>query len=94
VAIYSGSQKDSRTLLGFSPRVHLVLANMFVGAKHDRSQYGIITNNLYAVMLLQASKTRCTLRRYEIVALFYGFFIATHPTSKVVIFWYLIYNYF
>ena len=24
---------------------------MFVGAKHDRSQYGIITNNLYAVML-------------------------------------------
>jgi hypothetical protein len=26
-------------------------ANMFVGAKHDRNQYGIITNNLYAVML-------------------------------------------
>jgi hypothetical protein len=24
---------------------------MFVGAKHDRSQYKIITNNLYAVML-------------------------------------------
>jgi hypothetical protein len=34
---------------------------MFVGAKHDLRQYGIITNNLYAVMLLQASKTRCTL---------------------------------
>jgi hypothetical protein len=33
---------------------------MFVGAKHDLRQYGIITNNLYAVMLLQASKTRCT----------------------------------
>jgi hypothetical protein len=31
--------------------VHLVLANMFVGAKHDRIQYGIITNNLSAVML-------------------------------------------
>jgi hypothetical protein len=26
-------------------------ANMFVGAKHDRSEYKIITNNLYAVML-------------------------------------------
>ena len=26
-------------------------ANMFVGAKHDRSQYEIIANNLYAVML-------------------------------------------
>ena len=26
-------------------RVHLTLANMFVGAKHDRSQYGIVTNN-------------------------------------------------
>jgi hypothetical protein len=35
-------------------------ANISVGAKHDRNQYGIITNNLYAVMLLQASKTRCT----------------------------------
>jgi hypothetical protein len=32
-------------------RVHLTLANMFVGAKHDRIQYGIITNNLYPVML-------------------------------------------
>ena len=41
-------------------RVHFTLANMFVGAKHDRNQYGIITNNLYPVMLLQASKTRCT----------------------------------
>jgi hypothetical protein len=26
-------------------------ANISVGAKHDRSQYEIITNNLYAVML-------------------------------------------
>jgi hypothetical protein len=31
-------------------------ANMFVGAKHDRSQYGIITNNLYAVMLRPLQK--------------------------------------
>jgi hypothetical protein len=30
------------------------------GAKHDRSQYEIITNNLYPVMLLQASKVRYT----------------------------------
>ncbi len=29
---------------------------MFVGAKHDRSQYGIITNNLYAVMLRPLQK--------------------------------------
>jgi hypothetical protein len=36
--------------------VHLVLTNMFVGAKHDRSQYGIITNNLYAVMLRPPQK--------------------------------------
>jgi hypothetical protein len=26
-------------------------ANIFVGAKHDLREYGIITNNLYAVML-------------------------------------------
>jgi hypothetical protein len=38
------------------PRVHLVLANISVGAKHDRSQYGIITNNLYAVMLRPLQK--------------------------------------
>jgi hypothetical protein len=44
-----------------SHRVHLGLKNMCVGAKHDRNQYEIISNNLYAVMLLQASKTRCTL---------------------------------
>jgi hypothetical protein len=31
--------------------VHLTLANISVGAKHDRSQYGMITNNLSAVML-------------------------------------------
>ena len=31
--------------------VHLTFANMFVGTKHDRSQYEIITNNIYAVML-------------------------------------------
>jgi hypothetical protein len=36
------------------------LANISVGAKHDRSEYEIITNNLSAVMLLQASKVRCT----------------------------------
>jgi hypothetical protein len=35
-------------------------ANIFVGAKHDLRQYGMITNNLSAVMLLQASKVRCT----------------------------------
>jgi hypothetical protein len=35
------------------------------GAKHDRSKYEIITHNLYAVMLLQASKTRCTLDNYS-----------------------------
>jgi hypothetical protein len=29
---------------------------MFVGAKHDRIQYGIITNNLYAVMLRPPQK--------------------------------------
>jgi putative transposase len=31
-------------------------ANMFVGAKHDRIQYGIITNNLSAVMLRPPQK--------------------------------------
>ena len=31
-------------------------ANISVGAKHDRSQYGIITNNLYAVMLRPLQK--------------------------------------
>ena len=36
--------------------VHLTLANMFVGAKHDRSQYEIVTNNLYAVMLRPLQK--------------------------------------
>jgi hypothetical protein len=36
--------------------VHLTLANMFVGAKHDRIQYGIITNNLSAVMLRPLQK--------------------------------------
>ncbi|TAF90939.1 MAG: hypothetical protein EAZ49_07425 [Oscillatoriales cyanobacterium] len=30
--------------------------NMFVGAKHDRSEYKIITNNLYAVMLRPLQK--------------------------------------
>ena len=40
----------------FKDWVHLTLANMFVGAKHDRSQYGIITNNLYAVMLRPLQK--------------------------------------
>jgi hypothetical protein len=29
---------------------------MFVGAKHDRSEYGIITNNLSAVMLRPLQK--------------------------------------
>jgi hypothetical protein len=29
---------------------------MFVGAKHDRIQYGIITNNLSAVMLRPPQK--------------------------------------
>jgi hypothetical protein len=29
---------------------------MFVGAKHDRSEYGIITNNLSAVMLRPPQK--------------------------------------
>jgi Uma2 family endonuclease len=37
-------------------RVHLVLTNMFVGAKHDRIQHGIITNNLSAVMLRPPQK--------------------------------------
>jgi hypothetical protein len=32
------------------------LVNMFVGAKHDRIQHGIITNNLYAVMLRPPQK--------------------------------------
>jgi nucleoside permease NupC len=32
-------------------RVHLIFANMSVGAKHDRSKYQITTNNLYTVML-------------------------------------------
>jgi hypothetical protein len=36
--------------------VHLILANMSVGAKHDRSKYEIITNNLYAVMLRPLQK--------------------------------------
>jgi hypothetical protein len=29
---------------------------MFVGAKHDRSEYGMITNNLYAVLLRPPQK--------------------------------------
>ncbi|TAG89868.1 MAG: hypothetical protein EAZ19_23425 [Oscillatoriales cyanobacterium] len=29
---------------------------LFVGAKHDRSEYKIITNNLYAVMLRPLQK--------------------------------------
>jgi hypothetical protein len=37
-------------------RVHLTLANISVGAKHDRSQYGIITNNLSTVMLRPLQK--------------------------------------
>jgi hypothetical protein len=37
-------------------RVHLTLANISVGAKHDRSEYKIITNNLYAVMLRPLQK--------------------------------------
>jgi hypothetical protein len=36
--------------------VHLALANMCVGAKHDRSEYGMITNNLSAVMLRPLQK--------------------------------------
>jgi hypothetical protein len=36
--------------------VHLTLANISVGAKHDRIQYGIITNNLSAVMLRPLQK--------------------------------------
>jgi hypothetical protein len=31
-------------------------ANISVGAKHDRSQYGMITNNLSAVMLRPLQK--------------------------------------
>ncbi|TAE10030.1 MAG: hypothetical protein EAZ60_25225 [Oscillatoriales cyanobacterium] len=31
-------------------------ANISVGAKHDRSQYEMITNNLYAVMLRPLQK--------------------------------------
>ncbi|TAG63210.1 MAG: hypothetical protein EAZ25_25160 [Oscillatoriales cyanobacterium] len=31
-------------------------ANISVGAKHDRRKYGIITNNLYAVMLRPLQK--------------------------------------
>jgi hypothetical protein len=38
------------------PWVHLALANISVGAKHDRNQYGIITNNLYPVMLRPLQK--------------------------------------
>ncbi|MCC3630509.1 MAG: hypothetical protein JGK04_19185 [Microcoleus sp. PH2017_39_LGB_O_B] len=35
-------------------------ANISVGAKHDRSQYEMITNNLYAVMLrLNGDRTSC-----------------------------------
>jgi hypothetical protein len=36
--------------------VHLTLANISVGAKHDRIQHGIITNNLYTVMLRPLQK--------------------------------------
>jgi hypothetical protein len=39
-----------------SHRVHLGLENMCVGAKHDRSQYEIISNNLSAVMLRPLQK--------------------------------------
>jgi hypothetical protein len=31
-------------------------ANISVGAKHDRSEYEMITNNLYAVMLRPLQK--------------------------------------
>jgi hypothetical protein len=44
------------TILACDLRVYLTLANMFVGAKHDRSQYEIITNNLSAVMLRPLQK--------------------------------------
>ena len=45
-----------KNIVGKRHGVHLTLANMFVGAKHDRSEYGIITNNLYAVMLRPLQK--------------------------------------
>jgi hypothetical protein len=45
-------------------------ANISVGAKHDRSQYRIITNNLYAVMLRPLQKTRCTLLGTAVSLLF------------------------
>jgi hypothetical protein len=37
-------------------RVHLGLENISVGAKHDRCEYEMITNNLYAVMLRPLQK--------------------------------------
>jgi hypothetical protein len=42
-------------------------ANISVGAKHDRNQYGIITNNLSAVMLrpLQKPDAPATLMMFE-----------------------------
>ncbi|WP_293337450.1 hypothetical protein [Microcoleus sp. CAWBG58] len=46
--------------------VHLVLENISVGAKHDRNQYGIITNNLYAVMLRPLHKPDAPARSGEI----------------------------
>ncbi|TAG05815.1 MAG: hypothetical protein EAZ25_12665 [Oscillatoriales cyanobacterium] len=36
--------------------MHLGLANTSVGAKHDRRKYGMITDNLYAVMLRPLQK--------------------------------------
>jgi hypothetical protein len=43
--------------------VHLALANMCVGAKHDRNQYGMITNNLDAVMLRPLQKPDAPVQR-------------------------------
>jgi hypothetical protein len=42
---------------------------MFVGAKHDRIQYGIITNNLSAVMLRPPQKPDAPI--YALQILFY-----------------------
>jgi hypothetical protein len=49
------------------------LENMFVGAKHDRSEYKIIINNLYAVMLRPLQKPDARKCDRKLTILFYLF---------------------
>ncbi|MEY3869848.1 MAG: hypothetical protein RLZZ338_3739 [Cyanobacteriota bacterium] len=51
---YQSKSPATNTFSSSLKMVHLTLANMSLGAEHDRSKYQIITNNLYAGMLCAA----------------------------------------